>query len=206
MNYFRVSIVPLFLLLSIATALPAAASAVHPDDFESWAIKKGVEIDGRWIRTATREAGATVTSAPDGTMTVTRRSAVMKAGRTAKMTGKTYRAAAGNSTGIDGSSFTKRGSQKFLWKSTRDRNGPSRGTSKLNSPAQAMRASAFKRRLPSNVSSKYRRSTGYGRAGAWRRSPKMGTRTTTSGTRRRSAASSLTRGATRVRRSATRRR
>lgn len=206
MNYFRVSIVPLFLLLSIATALPVAASAVHPDDFERWAIKKGVEIDGRWIRTATREAGATVTSAPDGTMTVTRRSTVMKAGRRARRAGSMSRPAAGNSTGIDGSSFTKRGSQNFLWKSTRDRNGPSRGSGKLTSPAQATRASALKRRLPFNSSSKYKRTTGYSRASAWRRSAKMGTRTTSSGTRRRSSASSLTRGATRVRRSATRRR
>lgn len=206
MHYIRVSIVPLFLLLSIATALPVAASVVHPDDFESWAMKKSGEIDGRWIRMATREAHATVISAPDGTMTVSRRSAVMKAGRTAKKAGRTSRPASGNSTGIDGSSFTKRGSQKFLWKSTRDRNGPTRGTGRLSSPAQATRASALKRRLPSNASSKYKRSTGYSRAGAWRRSAKMGTRTTSSGTRRRSTTSSLTRGATRVRRSATRRR
>ena len=206
MRYIRVSIVPLFLLLAIATALPVAASDVHPDDFESWAMKKSGELDGRWIRTATREAGAAVTSAPDGTMTFSRQSAVMKAGRPLKRAGRQPRSAAGNSTGIDGSRFTKRGSQNFLWKSTRDRNGPSRGTGKLTSPAQAMRASAFKRRLPSNTASKYKRTTGYSRAGAWRRSPKMGTRTLSSGTRRRSASSSLTRGATRVRRSATRRR
>ncbi len=204
MRYIRVSIVPLFLLLSIATALPVAASDVHPDDFEGWALKKGGEIDGRWIRAATREAGTTVESGARRTMTVSRRSAVMKTGRPAKRAGRPSGPATGNSTGIDGSRFTKRGSQDFLWQSTRERNGPSRGISKLTSPAQAVRASAFKRRLPFGTSSKYKRSTGYSRIGVWRKSPKMGTRTSTSGTRRRSTSSSMTRGATRVRRSATR--
>ncbi len=204
MRYIRVSIVPLFLLLSIATALPVAASNVHPDDFEGWAMNKSGEIDGRWIRATTREAGTAVESGARRTITISRRSAVMKAGRPAKRTGRPSGPATGNSTGIDGSRFTKRGGQDHLWKSTRDRNGPSRGISKLTSPAQATRASASKRRLPFGSSSKYRRSSGYGRAGAWRRSPKMGTRLSTSGTRRRSSSPSMTRGATRVRRSATR--
>lgn len=204
MRYIRVSIMSLFLLLSIATALPVAASSVHPDDFEGWAMKMSGEIDGRWIRAATREAGVATADGTRTTMTVLRRSTVMTAGRLAKRAGRPSGPATGNSTGIDGSRFTKRGSQDHLWKSTRDRNGPSRGISKLTSPAQATRASASKRRLPFGTSSKYRRSTGYVRAGAWRRSPKMGTRLSTSGTRRRSASSSMTRGATRVRRSATR--
>lgn len=194
MRYIKVSIVPLFLLLLVATALPASAS----DDFEGWALKRSGEIDGRWNRAAIREAGTTSVSSTRSMNTVSRRSTTMRA---AKRTTRPSRPSASNSTGIDGSSFTKRGGQSFLWRSTRKRNGASRGASKLTSPSQTTRASSAKRRLPGNSTAKYRRSVGAGRAHAWRKSARMGTRTTSSGTRRRSAASS-TRGATRSRRSA----
>ncbi len=197
MRYIKVSIVPLFLLLLVATALPASAS----DDFDDWAIKRSGEIDGRWDRAAIREAGTTSVSSTRSMDTVSRRSTTMRAARRTTRSTRPSRPSTSNSTGIDGSSFTKRGGQDFLWQSTRKRNGASRGASKLTSPSQTTRASSAKRRLPGNSTAKYRRSVGAGRAHAWRKSARMGTRTTSSGTRRRSAASS-TRGATRSRRSA----
>jgi hypothetical protein len=199
MRYINVSIVPLFLLLSIVAALPADAS----DDFEGWALKKGGELDGRWTTAVAREAGAPAEgSAP--TATAPLRSTAMRAGRPAVRAGRPSKQAAGGLEDIDGSKFTKRGSQEFLWQSTKERNGPSRGLSKLTSPAQAERASALKRRLPSNNAEKYRRSIDSGRASAWRRTLHTGTRLSKSGTRLRSSSPSLTRGATRVRRSASR--
>jgi hypothetical protein len=127
-------------------------------------------------------------------MTATRRSTTTRAASPA----------AANSTRIDGSRFTKRGSPDFLRLSTRDRNDPTRGVSKLDNPAQAVRASSASRRLPFSSESTYRRNSGYSKAGAWRKSGKMGTRISTSGhsIRRRASASSYTRGATRMRKSA----
>ena len=199
MRYIKASIVPLFLLLLVATTLPISAS----DDFENWAMKRAGEIDRRWKKATTREAGAATSNVPDRTMTVSRRFTTMIPGRSASRTGKSSRPTAANSTGIDGSRFTKRGSHDFLRQSTRVRNDPSRGISKLRNPAQSVRASSAKRRLPFNSKSTYRRKSGYGRAGAWRKSAKMGTRISTSGNSiRRRASTSMTRGATRSRRSA----
>jgi len=199
MRYIKVSSVPLFLLLSVFAALPAHAS----DDFEDWALKKGGELDGRWTRAVAREAGLPAAN-PAPVRASPLRSTAIKANGPAFRAEGPSSPAAGSLAGIDGSEFTKRGSQEFLWRSTKERNDPSRGLGKMADPAQAIRASLAKRRLPYGDSEKYRRSTGSSRASTWRRSPKMGTRLSTSGTRRRSASASMTRGATRVRRSANR--
>jgi hypothetical protein len=195
MRYINVSIVPLFLLLSIITALPAHAST----DFEGWALKKGGELDSRWNMAVAREAG-TPAGFSAGTTAAPMRSTAVSAKRPAFRAARPTRPAAGCLSVIDGSKFTKRGSQDFLWQSTRERNSPSRGVSKLTSPAQAARASALKRRLPSNNAEKYRRTFSTGRASAWRRTLHTGTRLSRSGTHRRASSPSLTRGATRVRR------
>ncbi len=197
MRYIKVSIVPLFLLLLVAAALPASAS----EDFEKWAMKRAGEIDGRWIKATTREAGQAIKSSASRTMTISRRSTTMRAAGPAIKTGRPSSRAAANSTGIDGSRFTKRGSTDFLRNSTRNRNDPSRGVSKLRNPAQAVRASSARRRLPFNTKSTANRN--YGRAGAWRKSARTGTRISTSGNSiRRRASASMTRGATRTRKSA----
>ena len=198
MRYIKASIVPLFLLLLVAAALPASAS----DDFDGWAMKRSSELDGRWDRASARETGKTALSPSRSTMTVTRRSTTPEAARTTARAASPSARSASGSNWIDGSSFTKRGNQDFLWKSTRERNGPSRGMNKMTRPSHAARASSAQRRLPGNSSEKYRRSFSSGRAGAWRRSAKMGTRTISSGTRTRASASSSLRGASRVRRSA----
>ena len=197
MRYINVSIVPLFLLLSIAVSLPAYAS----DDFHEWALKKGGELDGRWTLAVARESGVPASGSASA-MTGPPRAASMRPGRPALRAGRPSARPESGLQSIDGSRFTKRGSQDFLWRSTKERKGPSRGIARLSNPARAERASALKRRLPSDNAEKYRRSVDGGRAGAWRRTLHTGTRLSRSGTRRRASSPSITRGATRVRRSA----
>jgi hypothetical protein len=128
---------------------------------------------------------------------------------TLNRSGRTFRRAGWPSGGsalgaatIDGSAYTKRGPQETLRRSTRERNGATRGVNTLTSPARAVRASSAKRRLPGNTSAKYRRTVGSGRAGAWRKSPRMGQRISSGRISRRGSASSGLHGATRARRGA----
>ncbi len=211
MRYIKVStaILLLFLLLP-----PAASTAAASDDLHGLVAKISDRLDGRWARVTERHSPAGAVSAPDGTMTVSRRAAVTgtvsrrsAATRAGARPSRSPRPAGGamKTPGrIDGSRLTRHGRDDFLWRTTRSRNDPVRGVSKLSSPAKATLAGVFKRRLPRNNAEKYRRTVGSGRAGVWRKSPRMGTRRLTSGTRRRHSSPSMTRGATRVRRTATR--
>ena len=118
MRYFKVSTVPLLLLLILALSVPASASK----EFDSWAARKSGELDGKWTIAAARQIGAAAESGARR-MTATRRSTVTRRSRPAVRASRPAGRGTPNSTGIDGSRFTKRGSQDFLWQSTKERSG-----------------------------------------------------------------------------------
>lgn len=188
-----------FLAALIALLPPAAAVAGGIEGFDGWAEERCGEIDRQWERVSSsgRAAGWSGTMPAWSSDDHSRiRGRFEARGRTSGPGTPSWSGAA--SAGFFSSRDT---GGRFLWRTSRKRGGPSRGLSTLESPAEARLGFTSNRRLPFNAAGKYTRSSGFGRTGRWRKSPSIGQRISSSRSRR-TGASSLTRGATRVRRSA----
>lgn len=197
MRYLKISTAALLTVFLAASALPASAS----DDFDSWWRAKSGEIDVRWNMAAQREAGVPAPAACGRPTDAGPGEKPGMAPSPARRDSWTHVRSGPDWSGSMNANFTSHSRGDNLWRSTRERSGPSRGISTLENPSKATRASSAAKRLPFNNSARFRRTVGSGRAAAWRKRPKIGQRLRSGGSsaRRRSSASSYTRGSTRMR-------
>ncbi len=128
---FALSAIPAFVLsLSLATA---GAVASESGEFIEWALEQGKACDSSW--------NSFVRSEPDGVVVT---GAPVPGGRTCS--------SARTTSGIytDGKGFIHKANLPFLPFSTHERNGPSRGLTKLESPASARLNVPHTRKRPFN--------------------------------------------------------
>jgi hypothetical protein len=148
---FALSVIPVLVVSLCLWAAGAVAS--ESGEFIEWALEQGKACDSSW--------NTFVRSQPDGVVVT----------GTTKLRGMTTRSSARTASGLytNGKGFIHKASLPFLPFSTRGRNGPARGLTKLESPASARLNVPHTRKRPFNsrteLGSSLRRRTGATRLG-----------------------------------------
>ncbi len=164
--------------LVLLTALFAVAAAAESGDFTEWARKQSDECDRNW--------NSFVQSHPRGPT----ESPVQF-----ENSGRATRAGTAKNPGgwqFNHNGFIHKADMPFMPMSTTERSGPTRGVSRLDSPAQARLSVPHSRRRPVNSRTQIRSSMSR-RSSAARLSVKSGHRLSSTSRRRRAASRHATR-------------
>ena len=152
MKLFTTLVLPL-IIFALALSVPTnEAGATEPDEFVAWAIKQGQSCDREWSRIVGATSSRRDLASP---------SCRVRTGRGSSTPVRTIQTAVHRAEWTHTTtSFSHRGDLPFLPLSTRNRNGPSRGTGVLRNPAQAQLGISHEYRRPLNSWVQRKRSFG----------------------------------------------
>ena len=150
MRYTAILMAFSFLLAAACIAMPEKAQASEHSDFVNWALDQGKTFDQSWIRITGGKAAAVSSSRTPHARPAVRRGRSVS-GRALRRNGASKPLS---------THFTQRGAPPVLQMSTRVRNSPTRGATKMTSPASVARGAPFNRKRPYSSSKGIRTSIG----------------------------------------------